>query len=231
MPRGRKTEGSAVKLAPLNMRTSPQLRQQIEKAADENGRSLTQEVERRLVTSFIFDEVRGGPHIGAFANMLSSVIQTIENRMGAKWTDDPATHAAVRAAAEHLLDWNRPPVQGDDLSATFAKAKDAQEKQRAAEKALHEYRDACGWPNAVDLLMNIGADHRASWTDEQKQREARLAVEVEAATQSAREATARFMELADPITHNIAAGTGVGREEGARIFAALGPRGANGPQL
>ena len=54
---GRPTEGEEIKLSPLNMRTTPQLRAMIERAANANARSLTQEVEFRLRASFRDDEV------------------------------------------------------------------------------------------------------------------------------------------------------------------------------
>ncbi len=45
---------------PLNMRTTKELREKIERAAAQSGRSLVQEVEFRLERSFWEDEVRGG---------------------------------------------------------------------------------------------------------------------------------------------------------------------------
>lgn len=44
------------KRAPLNMRTSPDLRAKIEAAAENNGLSLSQEVERRLLASFDYED-------------------------------------------------------------------------------------------------------------------------------------------------------------------------------
>src|SRR5215208_8453456 len=43
------------KLSPLNMRTTPELRAALEKAARESGRSLSAEVERRVEQSFIWE--------------------------------------------------------------------------------------------------------------------------------------------------------------------------------
>src|SRR4051794_26300370 len=48
----RRTDLGEGKKSPLNMRTTPQLREKIEKAAGESGRSLVQEVEYRLERSF-----------------------------------------------------------------------------------------------------------------------------------------------------------------------------------
>ena len=45
---GRPRKGDTVKRAPLNMKTTPRLRDRMQRAADANGRALTQEVEARL---------------------------------------------------------------------------------------------------------------------------------------------------------------------------------------
>jgi hypothetical protein len=44
-----------IKRYPLNMRTTKSLRQKLEKAAAQSGRSLAQEVESRLEQSFVFE--------------------------------------------------------------------------------------------------------------------------------------------------------------------------------
>ncbi|WP_294211386.1 hypothetical protein [uncultured Sphingomonas sp.] len=138
---GRPAEGKAAKNAPLNMRTSPDLRAKIEAAADANGRSLTQEVERRLITSFIFDDSRGGPHIGAFANMVCAVIQNVELDTGVRWMDDFDTFARVRGAVERLLEWRNPGMNGyervDDLRKTMDAARVRMED---ATEALTQFR-------------------------------------------------------------------------------------------
>ncbi len=53
-------DAPAGKRHPLNMRTTKELRDKIERAARLSGRSLVQEVEYRLERSFWEDEVRGG---------------------------------------------------------------------------------------------------------------------------------------------------------------------------
>ena len=52
----RAVEGGAQRVA-LNMKATPSLRGRLEEAAAESGRSLTQEVEYRVETSFLFDKV------------------------------------------------------------------------------------------------------------------------------------------------------------------------------
>jgi hypothetical protein len=54
--RGRPREGSDLKCAPLNVRTSPILRRRIDEARAKSGRSLAQEVECRLHLSFDLED-------------------------------------------------------------------------------------------------------------------------------------------------------------------------------
>ena len=229
---GRPVEGKTSKLAPLNMRTSPELRAKIEEAADVNGRSLTQEVERRLMTSFIFDEVRGGPHIGAFANMLAATIQTIEQRLGAQWIDDIAAHAAVSAATSRLLDWNRPSVEPKIDRALFAQAKATRDDAQALDAQLAAMREAFGWQRPasyVDGLINAGSlaaiDPRANWTPEQRAEEATLANAADAARQEATTAHDALLAKADPVLIEMQEATNLGASIAEATFADLGPRG------
>ena len=47
---------STAKRHPLNMKASPELRRRIEDAAKKSGLSLAQEVERRLIASFDYED-------------------------------------------------------------------------------------------------------------------------------------------------------------------------------
>ena len=48
--------GEGAKRSPLNFRTTVGLRKKIEQASQESGLSMTQEVERRLILSFVTQE-------------------------------------------------------------------------------------------------------------------------------------------------------------------------------
>jgi hypothetical protein len=67
MPSTAIAERKGAKLRPLNMRTTAALRTQLEAAAQSTGRSLTQEVERRLERSFEHDDAFGGPELRKLA--------------------------------------------------------------------------------------------------------------------------------------------------------------------
>jgi hypothetical protein len=58
----RRTVAGEGKKSPLNMRTTAALREKLEEAAGESGRSLVQEVEYRLEQSFAMDALLGGKY-------------------------------------------------------------------------------------------------------------------------------------------------------------------------
>jgi hypothetical protein len=239
---GRPRDGEAIKLAPLNMRTSPELRTKIEEAADANGRSLTQEVERRLITSFIFDDARGGPHIGALANMLCSAIQMIELSTGKKWTEDTDTWEAAQAATIRFLRWTRPPSPHDDaLLKVGEQSTRAHETYREAARALSEFRKEHGFevkpppkakrPGLGDVLLEAvrasapdPATARAEWTPEQRREEAKLEEDCRVASEAMAKASVRLHELLDPVVERQKNARASGEAMAESLFQQIGPK-------
>lgn len=237
---GRPKEGERVKLAPLNMRTDPALKALIVAAAEETGRSHTQEVERRLRTSFIFDDARGGPHIGAFANMLCSAIQMIELRTGRKWTEDTGTFEAVQVATERLLRWTRPPAPEDDELLEAAKrSEEAAQAHAAARAELDSFRQAHGLPSFHGIAMDspqlhrrgglfgsgpVWVDARAHWSDEDKAEEERLMAVEQAAGEVATAASDAVMRLLQPGRERRTEAKRLGLDTADPLFAQFGPK-------
>ena len=220
---GRPAERESAKLAPPNMRTSPQLRAQIEKAADDNGRSLTQEVERRLMTSFIFDEVRGGQHINAFANMLSSTIHRLEVRFGKRWVDDPETFAAVKAATFRLLDWDSPRI---DPGAAYHEWQEAKGQRMAAQAELAQFQERTGAMSPLGALIAAGTPGAPKGTrgseDDQK-RAAELERNVSAALAAEVAASDRFERDSKGLFQRTDAAEKIGASAAALTFEEVGP--------
>lgn len=108
----------------MNMKTSPELRARIEKAARESGLSMAQEVERRVLASIEADDAAGGSHNAALLRLMSAAIEMAENRAGARWTKDLRAWAAVKHAVSAIVDANEP-----------ALPKDVQDAWRDADKA------------------------------------------------------------------------------------------------
>lgn len=220
---GRPAERESAKLAPLNMRTSPQLRAQIEEAADKNGRSLTQEVERRLMTSFIFDEVRGGQHINAFANMLSSTIHRLEVRYGKRWVDDPETFAAVKAATFRLLDWDSPRI---DPGAAYWEWQDAKARRIAAQVELAQFVEQTGAMSPLGALIAIGQGGKVNvpqGSEQERERVTELERQVSAALATEVAASDRFEIESSGLFQRVDAAEKVGASAAALTFEEVGP--------
>ena len=239
---GRPRKGDQAKRAPLNMKTTPRLRDRMQRAADANGRALTQEVEARLDRSLDRDDQFGGQHVATFVDLLGMTIRVIEQRHGARWIDEPGTYDAVEAAALRLLGWNRP-REPDMHYVKMAEVHRAWNAAHAAydeaTKALDDYRGALGmkstrgiealsWPPVATGLFagaaRAAADPRAGWTDAQRQEEARL----EEARRQANEAVMAAGRATSAAWAAIAARRGEAKAVGDAIaeemFATHGPR-------
>ena len=113
---GRKPKGDyRGKSATFTTRIQPDLRAALDQAAQENNRSLSQEVEKRLDESFKLPARMardfGPPHIAAFSRLVSEVGQTVEVLTGKRWREDRFTFEALKSAVNILLD--RLAAEGD----------------------------------------------------------------------------------------------------------------------
>jgi len=94
------------KRAPLNMKASPELRARIEEAARASGLSLSQEVERRLLTSFDTEQSFGPDHVQQLLRRVGWAVQQVERVRGERWDESPAsffrTVGAIKGALEDL---------------------------------------------------------------------------------------------------------------------------------
>jgi len=89
------------KSATLTTRITPETRVELERSAQERGRSLSQEVELRLRD---FARQNQGPaHIGSLADATARLVTAIERRTGKRCLDDAFTAVAVRQAISELL--------------------------------------------------------------------------------------------------------------------------------
>ena len=84
-----------VKKSAIAVRTSPSIRDALKKAADESGRSITQEVEARLVASFDRDGGNRSPETERLLSNLASEIADIEKLTGKRWHKDRKTAGAI----------------------------------------------------------------------------------------------------------------------------------------
>ena len=101
MPRTLRRAGAG-KRHPLNMRTTATIREQLEAAANVNGRSLAQEVEARLERSFHQEHVFGSREMASLAFEMAAIFAV--DTHGEDWTTDPIVYArGVRGVVAALL--------------------------------------------------------------------------------------------------------------------------------
>lgn len=84
-----------VKKAAIAVRTAPSIRDALKKAADESGRSITQEVEARLVASLERDGGTRTPETERLLTEIGGAIAEIEGWTGKRWHRDRKTYGAV----------------------------------------------------------------------------------------------------------------------------------------
>lgn len=93
--RGRPALPEAERRQQIGVRTAPSLKADLERAAAENGRSVAQEAELRLVQSFEAERQAGGRETARLLSMLANEIALIEMRTRKAWHRDLTTWAAV----------------------------------------------------------------------------------------------------------------------------------------
>ena len=92
---------------PLNMRTTRELRERLEREAADSGRSLAQEVEARLERSFMSEEGRylefGDADTFQFCRLLSQMADMMTLAHGKRWKDDPGWFMYVVGAWAEMV--------------------------------------------------------------------------------------------------------------------------------
>lgn len=105
MKGGRPPIGDAPKSSPMNLRTRPDVRAQIEAAAKASGRSLSEEAGFRVEQSFQNDlfNARG-----------LSAIRAVERRTGRNWLEDFDTFEAALTAIFYAIEGLRPQLPANE---------------------------------------------------------------------------------------------------------------------
>lgn len=96
--RGRPALPEAEKRQQIGVRTSATLKADLERAAAENGRSVAQEAELRLIQSFERERISGSADTDRLLASLAAEIALIERQTGKRWWRDVMTWAAVAEA-------------------------------------------------------------------------------------------------------------------------------------
>jgi len=133
---GRPPKPEAERRQQIGVRTSPELKEDLERAAATNGRSLAQEAELRLVQSFQEEGRLGGAATYTFLQSLVGEIARVERHTGKSWLEDVATYSAVRIRTDFVIADARPPMLN---STAFVTAALAMEEARANTNASLKY--------------------------------------------------------------------------------------------
>jgi hypothetical protein len=100
---GRKPAGEFKgKSAAITTRITPTTRAGLEQAAIANRRSLSQEIEARLVESAYADRDRAKP-VRALGELAKTIAEDIEQLTGTNWLADPFTAETTRSAIDRML--------------------------------------------------------------------------------------------------------------------------------
>jgi hypothetical protein len=114
---GRKPKGEFAALAsPLSIRMSKEMRTELEAAANKRGRSISQEVLRRLTDSFYKDRTKDRDRtVRALCYLISDMaskmnyIPGIDKHSSSEWRTNPFIFKAFKTAVASLLDFLEPP--------------------------------------------------------------------------------------------------------------------------
>lgn len=130
--------------ANLTFRTRADFRERLEQAAQQSGRSVTEEVELRVERSFEIDRmIRGftdlssifienGETARKFASSAMALIASVQEtkaidgrQIGMQdWSNSPATRAGIRICVTELLNHYAPELDDAELSALDVQARD-----------------------------------------------------------------------------------------------------------
>lgn len=113
--RGRPALPVEQKRQQIGVRTSPDLKEALEAAANANGRSVAQEAEWRLQKSFEDERRAGGEHTDRLLRQVAAEIEKIEGMTKKRWSKDLTTWAAVARMFERgPVRFARPDKTSDD---------------------------------------------------------------------------------------------------------------------
>jgi hypothetical protein len=146
---GRKPQGKiAGNYAVLNLRVTPKLRIDVERAAEKSGLSLSQEAQKRLDDSFADDRLdrnKRPDHVRALGTIIAMVAVQIERWTRKRWVDDPDTARHIQDAAEFIIRHfgkTPPPVDRPDRTPSgFSPS------------------ESIGWNEAADFIYQIERWH------------------------------------------------------------------------
>jgi hypothetical protein len=110
--RGRpKADPDRVKRSLVTLRTNRVLYNQVSESARANGRSISEEIESRLVEAYTGESLYGGPRIAAVLRRLAATAGAIEARYQRPPLDDRTTFNSLKRAWFRIIEDEAPPAE------------------------------------------------------------------------------------------------------------------------
>lgn len=107
-------KGDEAKRHNVSLRVTPAVMAKLDAAIAENGRSLAQELERRVSQSFEIEDELGGPEGVALHRRIAWAIKRADEQAGSRWTESPTAFWSALGAIEGALEELHPPYSGED---------------------------------------------------------------------------------------------------------------------
>jgi hypothetical protein len=155
--RGRPPKHGTTKRSQFNTRLQQEVKERLEAAAQAAGRSLSEEIERRLEQTLEDERRSGGAHLHSVLRLFSGVAALIEARKGKRFLDDPDTYVQVRSAWDRILDASRDPRMAEAATQRLAELEEAR-KRLQAQVDVSGPADAQSIRAQVRAQMDLAAD-------------------------------------------------------------------------
>lgn len=131
-----------IKKAAIAVRTAPSIRDALKVAADEAGRSVTQEVEARLSASLEADGGERSPETSQLLNKIAAGIADAETMTGKRWHRDRKTAGAVLEMLRlRIHEWIRTddPYEDEIVAAAWDRLHEARQLRDKLEELLADF--------------------------------------------------------------------------------------------
>ncbi len=139
--RGRPSKGDEAKRFPLSIRTTRELKEQLEAAAVAADRSLAQEIETRLLASLNDKGPMPDETTAELLKMIATAIAVIERQDGSSWIEQLNTYTAVDAAIARLVGRRMPSYPAADMERLVETRVRHDTAMRHYERSLQSYQE------------------------------------------------------------------------------------------
>lgn len=149
-----------ISLSSIAIRTPTDLKERLEQAAKQHGRSVGREAEARLIQSFssngVLNEANWSEATRNIARMVGLVLNQIDTLDGRPWCDTPEGIAAAQVGVAAVIDFPAAPGKQKAASGDPRRA----ETLKALAIALGRHLNGAADPTALQSAYNEAEDER-----------------------------------------------------------------------